>query len=337
MTAVTRPWPAGSSTGIGSMPGTDPDEAAAVVLGETVGLPYLPELPERGAGADMVGRAAALLAELHVDLQPSGWRVVARGGADERRADEMLRRDLDALEIATYGYTGALKVQVAGPLTLAASLQTESGSAMVSDHGARRDLAQALAAGVAEHVAEVQRRVPGAEVVLQVDEPMAPRVLGGTVPTASGLATLRAVPREECQALIAEVLQASSSVPVVHCCDSEPPLGMFRAAGAAALAVDVGAMPTRAWEQIAEAVEAGIGVVAGVLPTDPPDADLPSVAEAADTLRRPWTAVGLPVSELADVVVAPACGLAGWSPDGARGVLNRLREVAEAVTEDAAD
>src|SRR5690625_2136277 len=270
MTAVTRPWPAGSSTGIGSMPGTDPDETAAVVLGETIGLPYLPELPQRGAGADMIGRAAALLAELHVDLQPSGWRVVARGGADERRAHEMLRRDLDALDIAAYGYTGALKVQIAGPLTLAAFLQTESGSAMVSDHGARRDLAQSLASGVAEHIVEVRRRVPGVEVVLQVDEPMAPRVLGGTVPTASGLATLRAVPREECQSLLGEVMQASSAFPVVHCCTAAPPVGMFRAAGAGGLAVAVGAMPTRAWEQIAEVVEAGVAVVAVELPTDRP-------------------------------------------------------------------
>ena len=31
---MSLPWPAGASTGIGSLPGTDPDEAVRLVLGE---------------------------------------------------------------------------------------------------------------------------------------------------------------------------------------------------------------------------------------------------------------------------------------------------------------
>ncbi len=49
------------------MPGTDPDEATAVVLGELPDLPHLPELPARGPGADLVGRTAALLVDLPVE------------------------------------------------------------------------------------------------------------------------------------------------------------------------------------------------------------------------------------------------------------------------------
>src|SRR4029453_16649579 len=48
MTAEPHPWVAGSATGIGSHPGTDPREAAATVFGELPDLPYLPELPARG-------------------------------------------------------------------------------------------------------------------------------------------------------------------------------------------------------------------------------------------------------------------------------------------------
>ena len=81
-----RPAP-GWATGVGSLPGTDPREAAAVVAGELPDLPHLPELPGRGPGADMVGRTAArCCVDLHVDLQPSGWRLVDRPGMDERRA-----------------------------------------------------------------------------------------------------------------------------------------------------------------------------------------------------------------------------------------------------------
>ena len=50
---------AGGSTGVGSMPGTDPHEAAAVVAGEVPDLPHLVELPGRGPGADLVGRTRA--------------------------------------------------------------------------------------------------------------------------------------------------------------------------------------------------------------------------------------------------------------------------------------
>ena len=46
-------------TGVGSMPGTDAREAAAIVNGE-VDLAHLVELPGRGLGADMIGRMAAI-------------------------------------------------------------------------------------------------------------------------------------------------------------------------------------------------------------------------------------------------------------------------------------
>ena len=78
------------------MPGTDSAEAAAIVFGELPDFPHLPELPARGVGADMLGRTAALLVDLAVDVVPSGYRVVARPGHDHRRAVDLLRWDLDA-------------------------------------------------------------------------------------------------------------------------------------------------------------------------------------------------------------------------------------------------
>ncbi len=74
------PWLAGTATGIGSMPGTDPPEAARVVAGELPDFPYLPELPARGPGADLVGRTAALLIDMPVETTPGGWRIAERPG-----------------------------------------------------------------------------------------------------------------------------------------------------------------------------------------------------------------------------------------------------------------
>src|SRR6059058_4348781 len=105
------------------MPGTDALEAARTVVGELPQLPHLPELPGRGAGADLIGRSAALLVDLAVDLTPAGWRLVPRPGMDQRRAREFLARDLDALTDVAEGYTGPLKLQATGPWTLAAGLE----------------------------------------------------------------------------------------------------------------------------------------------------------------------------------------------------------------------
>src|SRR5947209_13498372 len=99
------------------MPGTDVPEAARIVVGELPEFPHLPELPGRGVGADLIGRTAALLVDLAVEVVPSGYRVAAHPGHDHRRAVDLLRWDLDALEGVS---APVIKTQVAGPWTLAA-------------------------------------------------------------------------------------------------------------------------------------------------------------------------------------------------------------------------
>src|SRR2546422_75350 len=64
------------------MPGTDPAEAAATVVGELPDLPHLPELPKRGLGADLIGRTAGLLVDLAVEVVPSGYRTTAKPGLE---------------------------------------------------------------------------------------------------------------------------------------------------------------------------------------------------------------------------------------------------------------
>src|SRR5690349_6239876 len=103
---MTVPWTAGAVTSIGSLPGTDPDDAARLVFGELTALPHLVELPSRGAGADMIGRTAALLTDLPVEIVVGTWRMTAHPGRDLRRARDYLAWDIDALEAAGSGYAG---------------------------------------------------------------------------------------------------------------------------------------------------------------------------------------------------------------------------------------
>ena len=114
-----------TATGVGSWPGTSSRRAAEVIVGELHRLPYLAELPARGVGADMIGRAGALLVDIAVDTVVRGYRIAARPGAVARRAASLLAEDLDALEEAWEKAGGprpgrTVKVQAPGPVTLAA-------------------------------------------------------------------------------------------------------------------------------------------------------------------------------------------------------------------------
>ena len=124
------------ATGLGSWPGTDVDAALKVARDVLTDLPHLPELPGRGPGADLVGRAAARLEAMPVDLQPAGWRLVDHPGRDQARADAFWREDLDRMAHVFDGYAGPFAVSLAGPWTLAAALWLPRGDRAVSDVGA---------------------------------------------------------------------------------------------------------------------------------------------------------------------------------------------------------
>ncbi len=71
---------------------------------------------------------------------------------------------------------------------MAATIElTRSQDPALADPGAVADLTASLAEGLAAHIAEVRNRVPGAHILVQLDEPGLPAVIAGDVPTASGL------------------------------------------------------------------------------------------------------------------------------------------------------
>ena len=330
------PWPAGAATGVGSLPGTDPAEALRTVLGEVPDLAYLPELPDRGPGAELIGRGATFLVDLAVQLAPSGWRIAGRPGRDQRRAQDLLARDLDALSEAAEDYDGVLKVQAAGPWTLAAGIELPHGEKALSDHGAVADLATSLAEGLAAHVAEVRSRVPRARVLVQLDEPSLPAVLAARVPTASGLRTLRGVEESVATQTLARVIDAAGAPVIVHSCARGVPLELLRRAGAVGVSVDLSLWNltgTRDLDTLGEHLDAGGALFAGVLPAV--DADLPDAGRVAEPVRQLWQRLGMPAEQVRQqVVLTPACGLAGASAGYARDVLGRLREGAARLSED---
>ena len=332
------------------MPGTSPVEAMRVVAGELPDFPYLPELPDRGPGADLTGRTAALLVEIPVEVTPRGWRLAERPGRDLARAKTMLSSDLDVMEEVLDGFRGPLKIQLCGPWTLAATLELpRTLNVAIADPGAVADLTASLAEGAAAHAAEVAKRVPGARIVVQFDEPALAAVAGGEVPTASGLSRLRAVEAEPLRERLAQVIAGTGKYTVVHSCSTAVPFGIIRAAGADALSFDLSQLRRGEEDAVAETAEAGLGLLTGVMPAVPaPDAGTArptrgptgpgdgsaEARQAAERVIRLWRRLGLPLETCPEqAVITPACGLAGATPEQARAALTRCREAGSMLAE----
>jgi len=329
---MSRPWAPGAVTGLGSLPGTDPAEAATLVLGELPDLPHLPELPARGPGADAVGRTAALLVDLPVEVVVASWQLTAHPGRDVRHARDYLAWDLDALEAAAAGYAGPLKVQAVGPLTLAASVELANGHKIVSDLGALRDLTESLAEGVREHLSAVAARVPGADLVLQLDEPSLPEVLAGRVPTPSGYGTVAPIEPTVAQQRLATVLSgAAPGRRVVHCCGPNVPVDVLRSAGTDAISLDAALLGAAQYDVLGEALDAGTSLWLGVLPAT--DATI-TLDTARTPIERLWRDLGFAPERLAGAVVpTPSCGLAGASTGYVRRVLALLRDAGKSLVD----
>lgn len=319
------------------MPGIDILETTKVVF-DSVDLPFLPELPARGAPAGMIGRTLGLISELGADLQPDGWRVGVGEGVDQRRSRSLIAQDLDTVEEWADGYSGPFKIQVTGPLTLAASVEQPRGEKMLADHGARRELAEALVIGLSAHVADVQRRLPNAQLWVQIDEPSVRAVLDGQVPTASGYRRYRRVDAPEADELlrrVSTVVRESGARSVVHSCAPQFPVDLVHGAGFDALSFDLSlAPPSDAWSA---AFDAGVNLWPGAIPTSAVASAVSEPAQIATRIERFFAGLGFGPDDYADrLVVTPSCGLAGLPVPVARGRLGVASEAARRAVGDEA-
>ncbi len=330
------------------MPGTDPAATLSTVF-DLLGagdVPFVPELPARGVGADMIGRTASVLVDLPVDLQPSGWRLVDHPGRDQSRADSFWRQDIDLLAERADGYVGPISVAVAGPATLAAQLHRSRGEVALADPGARREITQSLGQGIVELLGTLHRAVPGATWLVQLDEPSLTAVIRGGVPTVSGFGHLPAIEVAEVTANLTHVVDhiraASPTTSTgVHCCADDAPLRLIASAAPDLVGIalgmgDITDIASDAWQACAEIVESGRRITVGL--SDPLRAG--SAASPLDSGRADaaafvtaWRQIGLSPDQLAGVGVTTVCGLAGASPRGAVAALRRVLGTVSALVE----
>lgn len=332
------PWNASRGTGVGSLPGTDSRESARLVAGECTDFIHLHELPARGPGADMIGRTGGMLSsvsqEFSIETTPRGWRFVPAAGKDTRRAQSFLNEDLDALEDVTQGYAGPLKLQVAGPWTLAAVIELASGERALKDPSACRDIASALQEALRVHIDHVRRRVPNARIVVQVDEPALTQVLEGSIGTASGLSAYNAVGEQVASPILAGVMEAISAAGAtagIHCCAARPPINLLARTGASFLSLDLQREFDQ--DQLGEVWEAGMGLLAGTVPAV--GEGVMTDTRASAPVRELASRLGLGDAQyLSQVVVTPTCGMAGASPAWVRASYETVKAAARVLRGD---
>jgi methionine synthase II (cobalamin-independent) len=327
-----------AATGIGSWPGTSPRQAAEIVVGELHTLPHLAELPGRGVGADLIGRTGALLVDIGIDTVPRGYRIAAGRSAVLRRAVSLLNEDLDALEEAweKAGLRGGgrtVKVQSAGPITLAAQLELPGGHRAITDAGAVRDLAASLSEGIAQHRAEVARRLD-TTVVVQFDEPLLPAALEGRLSGVTSLTPVHPVDGPIAIGLIDDCIATAGAEVVLHSCAASLPWKLLQRSDVHAVSVDVATLTANDLDGIGELVERERTVLLGVVPSTAPAAR-PSSEEVAKAAVAITDRLGFSRSVLRERIgVTPACGLAGATAEWARTAIELAQKAADAFAED---
>lgn len=328
-----------TASGAGSWPGTAARQAAEVVVGELAGaLAHIVELPGRGVGADIIGRAGALLIDVAIDTVPRGYRIAARPGAVTRRAISLLDEDVDALEEAweTAGLRGSgrtVKVQAPGPVTLAAELELGNGHRAITDAGAVRDLAASLAEGVAAHRATVSRRLD-TPVVVQFDEPSLPAALAGRLTGVTALSPVHPIDETLAITLLDGCVAAAGADVLVHSCAPDLPWKVLQRSKIHAVSVDVTTLQAADLDGVAEFVDSGRTVVLGAVAATAP-ARRPSAEEVAKAAVAVVDRLGFSRAALRDRTgITPACGLAGATPEWARTAIDLARQAAEVFADD---
>lgn len=322
----SRVLPAATTTGIWipgqttTTPGydhaTSPVRQAAATAFDILGdqLPPVPLSAHRAEdrwGADAIGRAVSLLSELHVDRTSFGWRLTASAGKDERLEDSALGEAFDAIAECAEGFTGQIQLSLPGPWTLVTALNLGSGSAVLADHGARRDVIQAYAYGIAGFTEKLRRL--GVQPTVRLVESRLHPVLTGTWPTVSGWRTLPAVAESQVYAALQSTLRhlpptvlVLPDLRSVHLRGKEIPAAeVVRSTGANAVSVPLATLKAHGWEQLAMIAEAGLGtwlhlpVGAGSRPQE--------VKHWTQRITQPWTRIGMGAATLHDfgIVAGP--------------------------------
>jgi methionine synthase II (cobalamin-independent) len=313
--------PIGLTTGVGSLPHDDANEAVRFVLERLPRLPAAPTLPRRSPMEGMVPQAAWGIAGVLV--LPDGSLLVDEAAVDPDLpvrpgiGDEPFA-GLCAFLRAVEGRVAPFKLQLTGPVTLGLALHAVG----VPAERAFTVAGRAVHVRVVEVLEAARRAAPGATPLLFLDEP------GLTAALEPGFP----LDVDDTLDLVSTALAVveGGAIAGLHCC-GRADWPVVLQAGPQMLSLPVAAGVADHPGAFADYLERGGWLVWGAVPTDGP------LGESADLLWRrlvaDWDALAAAGCEhrllIEQAVITPTCGLAGLDVVQAAHVLDLAGELAQ--------
>ena len=315
--------------GLGELPGASIIAAADIIAGETGDLRQLPILPARGV--DVVGLTTGILPGINVDAGPRSWVLSTRPQLRTRRIWDRVEADLDQCEQAWGTRIDAVKIQVAGPWTLSASIELSNGHRALTDTGALRDLTESLIAGIQEYSADVRARFD-TEVYVQLDEPLLAQVRDGSLPGTSQFDEIPSINDVDLGERLAGVIERAE-VRYLNQTGYPPLWKVAQVAGVETCQVTLDTVRgSEQYDGMGHALAAGMRVGLGMTRAG----DDRDPRHLAVDIARMWDELGLDRTLLTHAVdVHPRNGLANCTLLDAAAALRTARTVADMLDKDA--
>jgi hypothetical protein len=211
-----------STTGIGSLPHIDPDEACGLVI-RGFDIPFWPQLPKLSFLESMITQFSEGMPFIKIDHERNVI-YVERDASDELERFYETYKDDSRIAISEdyaqgfYGFLRAirarrfraLKGHVTGPLTFTLSLKDSEGRLLYFDEELRQISLMLLQAKARWQIDQLRHSAD--EVVIFIDEPIL---------SALGSTAYLGVSTEESSRLLKEMAGAirnSGGIPGIHCC-----------------------------------------------------------------------------------------------------------------------
>ncbi|MDO5076612.1 hypothetical protein [Corynebacterium sp.] len=319
--------------GLGEMPGTDVAAAADVIAGESE-LVCLPQLPDRGLGSDAVGRTFSLMPELPIDARARSWVLTTRPQLSTRRLWDRTAADLDECE-ATWSRLDALKMQVVGPWSLAASVETAAGHRALTDTGALRDITEHLGHAIVRLADDLRGRFD-CSLQLQIDEPLLQRLAAGAIGGTTQFDPIPALAAPELGARLKELIEPLPGFSAVRLNLSNSTVVWDAARGSGADVIHVAWSAITSTDQLdalGHAVSEGTRIGLGLTLTAETDS-----RATAQRIAAWWDTLGLERALLVTAVdIHPLGDLHTRSLLGAAAALRTAREINDMLVRDAGD
>ena len=211
-----------STTGIGSLPHVDPEDACKLIL-ETFDIPFWPQLPRLSFLEWMVPQYSEGMPFTTIDKDAENIFVSRNTGDDLERfyeacgdqariaiSDDYARGLHVFLKMIRGRHFGWIKGQITGPLTFTLGLKDRDGRLIYFDEELRQVSLMLLQAKARWQIDQLK---PYAEnIFIFIDEPIL---------SALGSSTYLSVSREETLRLLSDTAAAikdAGGIPGIHCC-----------------------------------------------------------------------------------------------------------------------